>query len=518
MEININALPTSTDLLRKMIVDLQQELLCYKEKYLSLIEQISLARQQRFASSSEKNIQINFFNDTDTVDVNETEEQDLSGTAKQNQRIYLMSKKHPGRRPLPKELPRETIVHDIPESAKICECGSSLICMGEEVTEQLKYTPARLSVIQHVRPKYACKPCQEYIAIASMPKQLLPKSIATPELIAHVVIAKYMDHLPLYRQETMWKRLDIDLTRSNLSSWILKVSDLCLPIVNHLQADILQSTYVQADETIIQVLNETARQNNQKSYMWVYRGGDLTRPSIVYSYQETRGGYHAQEFLAGFKGYLQTDAYSGYNWAAYHDGVVTVGCMAHARRPFAELAKLSKRPGFATQALQYFQKLYAIEKIAREKILSFDERYELRLIKAPPILDEFKKWLEEHIHKVPEQHKMRRAMQYVLRHWKSLNNYLKDGRIEIDNNAVENAIRPFALGRKNWLFAGSPSGAYASATFYSLIETCKANNIDPYHYLCTLFQHLPLCQVDEDYKLLLPQTILLKNKYAEILL
>ncbi|MBX3709180.1 MAG: IS66 family transposase [Gammaproteobacteria bacterium] len=511
MEININSLPSTADSLKKIIVDLQQELHAYKEKYFSLIEQIRLARQQRFSSSSEKRLQINLFDNGHHEYVEGTEVAMPFVISPRDPRDDFMQKKQRGRRSLPKELPREVVFHDIPESAKICECGAHLIRMGEEVTEQLKYVPAKLSVLQHIRPKYACRPCQEYVAIAHLPKFILPKSIATPELVAHVIVAKYMDHLPLYRQETMWKRLEVDLTRSSLSNWILKVAVLCQPIIKQLQQNILRSSYIQADETTVQVLSEFTRQNTQKSYMWVFRGGDLAHPCIVYNYRETRGGYHAEEFLTDFKGYLQTDAYSGYNWACDRKNVITVGCMAHARRPFAALAKLSKKTGLAMQALHYFQKLYAIEKIARNKELSPEKRYELRCIKAPPILDEFKKWLEEHIHTVPEQHKMRQAMQYVLRHWENLTNYLKDGRIEIDNNAVENAIRPFALGRKNWLFAGSPSGAHAAATFYSLIETCKANYINPYHYLCTLFQRLPLCQIDDDYLTLLPQSIFLKK-------
>lgn len=511
MKIDTNTLPTTMDLLR-IIVDLQQELHFFKDKYFLLIEQIRLARQQRFSSSSEKNLQINLVDHQDILDINEKTTLIPPVISKANHENNAMKKKHQGRRLLPKELPREVIFHDIPESAKICECGVHLIRIGEEVTEQLKYHPAKLTVIQHIRPKYACKPCQEHIVVSRLPKFLLPKSIATPELAAHVIVSKYMDHLPLYRQEAMWKRLNVDLSRTNLSNWIQKIAIACQPLIKYLQKNILNETYVQADETTIQVLNETTRQNTQKSYMWVYRGGNLAHPTVVYCYQETRGGYHAEAFLSGFKGYLQADAYSGYSWTGSHQEVTKVGCMAHARRPFAEMAKLSKRPGIVMQALHYFQKLYAIEKIARDKKLSPEDRYKLRRIKAPPILEKFKEWLEQHIQKVPERHKMRQAMQYVLRHWDALTNYLKDGRIEIDNNAVENAIRPFAVGRKNWLFAGSPRGAHAAAIFFSLVETCKANGINPYHYFCTLFHRIPLCQVDEDYQELLPQVIQLDNQ------
>jgi len=241
--------------------------------------------------------------------------------------------------------------------------------------------------------------------------------------------------------------------------------------------------------------------------MWCYRGGEINHPSIVFDYQETRGGYHAQQFFKDFKGYLQTDAYSGYNFADADENIIAVGCLAHARRPFAELSKLSKKMGLATEALKFFRKLYAIEKQAKEKNLSAKERYLLRKAEAPPIFDAFKQWLEHHLTKVPAQHKIGNAIQYTLRHWSELTNYLKDGRIEIDNNQIENAIRPFALGRKNWLFNGSPSGAKASAILYSLIETCKANNIEPYKYFCAMLHKIRHCQTDEDYRQLLPQYI-----------
>jgi transposase len=228
--------------------------------------------------------------------------------------------------------------------------------------------------------------------------------------------------------------------------------------------------YAQADETTVQVLNEVGRSNTAKSYMWCYRGGGKCL-SIVYNYQETRAGYHAQQSLMGFKGFLQTDAYSGYNWANDNGEIVPVGCNAHGRRPFAELAKLSKASGLAHDALKFYKKLYAIEKEARVRKLSSEARHLLREEKASPILKAFKQWLDQHLLKTPEQSKIGKAIRYCLNNWAELTNYLKDGRIEIDNNLIENAIRPFALGRKNWLFSGSPSGAKAGATFYSLIET-----------------------------------------------
>jgi transposase len=518
MKINTKALPRSSRSLEKIIIDLtaqlenqqkiidqsKAELSLYKEKYARLIEEIRLARQQRFSFSSEKNVLQSDLFDEAGIELPEEIMDQL-----REEEIQVDShtrKKHPVRKKLPGWLPREVIVHDITEEEKTCGCGEQLVRIGEETSEQLKYIPAKISVIQHVRPKYACKPCQENVKIAPMPVLLLPKSIATPELVAHTIISKYTDHLPLYRQEAIWERMEIDMPRSSLCGWILKVAELCEPLVYQLRKIILAYDYAQADETKVQVLDEVGRDNKTKSFMWVYRGGG-EKLCIVYEYQETRGGYHAQHFLKDFKGYLQTDAYSGYYWTDNDENIISVGCHAHARRPFAELAKLNKGTGLAAEALNFYRKLYKVEKLARENNLSSDARHELRQEQSKPVLDKFKIWLDHHLTTTSEQAKIGKAIRYCLNHWTELNNYLKDGRIEIDNNLIENAIRPFALGRKNWLFMGSPAGAKAGSIFYSLIETCKANNIEPYRYLCTMLNRIRGCVTEDDYCKLLPQFI-----------
>ena len=517
MKLDIKSLPKSPELLERIIIDLaskleakekiiedsKTELATYKQKYADLIEEIRLAKQQRFSPSSEKNIlQPDLFDEAGVELLSEVLEQ----LADEVMVASHTRKQHPVRRSLPTYLPREQIIHDITAEEKICYCGENLVRIGEEISEQLKYIPAKLSVTQHVRPKYACKPCQENVKIASMPTLLFPKSIATPELVAHTIISKYCDRIPLYRQESIWGRMEIDMPRSSLCGWVLKAAELSDPLVKLLQLNIIADNYVQADETSVQVLDEIGRDNTTKSYMWCYRGGG-DKPSIVYEYQETRGGYHPQLFLKGFKGYLQSDAYSGYNWADKNNDIISVGCHAHARRPFAELVKLAKTTGLAADAIKFYRKLYAIEKTAREHNLSAEARYNLRQEKSKPILDAFNKWLNHHLMKTSEQVKIGKAIRYCLNHWADLINYLKDGRIEIDNNFIENAIRPFALGRKNWLFMGSPAGAKAGATFYSLIETCKANNIEPYKYLCVMLNRIRGCVTDDDYRKLLPQFI-----------
>jgi transposase len=339
-----------------------------------------------------------------------------------------------------------------------------------------------------------------------MPSLLLPKSLATPELVAYTIIAKYCDHIPLYRQQRIWDRLDIDMPRSSLCGWLLKVSELCEPLIKLLRQNIISHDYAQADETTVQVLDEVGRSNKTKSYIWCYRGGG-EKISLVYEYQETRGGYHAEEFLCGFKGYLQSDAYSGYNFANKDDGIIRVGCMAHARRKFADIIKIAKTNGLAHESIKFFKALYKIEKEARETNLSSHGRFTLREEKAKPILTLFKLWLDNHLTKTPVQSKIGEAIRYTISNWELLNNYLNDGHVEIDNNLLENAIRPFAVGRKNWLFMGSPSGAKAGAVFYSLIETCKSNNIEPYQYLCAMLHRIRECVTEDDYRKLLPQFI-----------
>jgi transposase len=429
-------------LLQQEIAKQKQEIISYKERYIRLLEEFKLEKSRLYSSSSEKNLQLGLFDEAGiTLDAELLDQL--------NDTIDIQSykrKKHPVRKPIPSDIPREIIIHDIPDSEKICLCGTELVCIGQEISEQIKYIPAKLSVIQHVRPKYACKPCQENVKIAPMPKLLLPKCIAGPELVAYTIIAKYCDHIPLYRQEAIWKRLGMDLPRSSLCGWLMKVAELCKPLVLLMQQQLIAYDYVQADETTVQVLQEVGRDNKTKSFMWCYRGGG-SRLIIIYEYQPTRGGYHAENFLAGFKGYLQSDAYSGYNFADKNQAIVRVGCMAHARRKFADIIKITKTNGLAHEAIKFFKSLYKIEKAARDKNVSAEERYKLRQKESVPILETFKNWLDIHLTKTSPQSKIYEAIRYSLANWDFLNNYLKDGRIEIDNNLLENAIRPFAVGR-----------------------------------------------------------------------
>lgn len=472
----------------------------WKTKYYQTLEQFKLAQMQRFAASTEKNPdQACLFNEPESP-IEETEKEATSVAAHKR-----MNK--PVRKPLPADLPREEIAHEVPEAQKQCECGCQKERFGEEVTEQLEIIPMQLKVIRHVRPKYVCKTCEGSISIAPMPNLLLPKSIAAPGLIADAITSKYVDHIPLYRQEMIWSRYGVSIPRNTSCGWLLKVAELCEPLLPLLKKDILATSYVQADETPLQVLNEPERLDQQKSYMWVYRGNDASRSIVLYDYQETRSSTHPKAFLSTYQGYLQTDGYKGYDWVNHTEGITHLGCMAHARRPFAKLVKLAKKVGKSHQALALITKLYQIEAKARDDNLSPEARHDLRLAQSQPILEKIKAWLDKSTHTCAPASTLGKAVSYMLDRWDELTNYLKDGRLEIDNNWIENNIRPFAIGKKNWLFAASPRGANASALFYSLIITCKANGIEPFAYFNCMLNRIRDCKTQEDYEALLPYNI-----------
>lgn len=501
---DITQLRHEVEELKSRLIEASHESTLWKDKYESLLEQFKLFQQRQFAPSSEKNLAQQDFFDEAGIDLPEPKnEESQSNTIDVPAHKPTKAK----RAPFPKNLPREEIVHDIEEEKKICDCGCEKERFGEEVTEQLKVIPPKLSVVCHIRPKYACKKCESAVSIAAMPNLLLPKSNATPSLITFIILNKYCDHLPLYRQEQIWKRYNINIPRNTMCGWLLSVAELCEPLWEQLRLYLLAHDYIQADETTLQVMKESERKNTQKSYAWVYKGGCVKQKVVVYEYQETRAGLHARNFLKGFKGYLQTDGYKGYDWVDDIEEIIHLGCMAHARRPFAELVKLIKKPGKAHQALAFIQKLYKVEKEARDNGLTPEERQALRDKKSKPILNKLKEWLEKTMRGSPPQGKLGKGIKYMIDRWEELTNFLKDGRLEIDNNGVENSIRPFAVGRKNWLFMGSPRGARAGMIFYSLIMTCKANDIDPASYFNYMLNRIRNCKTDNDYKALLPLNI-----------
>ncbi|HQP30394.1 MAG TPA: IS66 family transposase, partial [Deltaproteobacteria bacterium] len=342
-----------------------------------------------------------------------------------------------------------------------------------------------------------------------VPEQIIPKSIATPGLLAYIITAKFVDALPFYRQEKQFERLGVELSRTSMSNWAIQVAGRCRPLLDLLRAEILSGPLINVDETTVQVLGEPNRANTSKSYMWVFRGGPPGKPALVYQYHPTRSGEVARQYLDGYKGYVQTDGYAGYDFLDQVTDVVHVGCWAHARRKFVEVTQAGgkNKTGSADVALSYIQKLYAIEKELRARKLAPEEIMTQRQLRAWPILEEFKTWLDKRMLETPPKGLLGKAVAYTLGQWRRLVKYTENGLLTPDNNLAENAIRPFVVGRKNWLFSGNPDGAAASATLYSLIETAKACGLEPYRYLRHLFEYLPFASTADEFKALLPQNL-----------
>ena len=490
-----------------------------------LHEQLRLLRLQLFGKRSEKLelpelfSQLSLFNEIeeDYASVEEPEPEYEPETE-----IKAHTRKRSGRKPLPAELPREEVIHDIPESEKMCGCGCQLERIGEETSEKLEMEKPRIYVKRHIRLKYACRNCEgsestdKAVKVAPVPPQILPKSIASESLLAHIITGKFADSLPFYRQEKQFLRNDIKISRSTMSIWALKLFERCYPLDKLLFQATHSGPLIQMDETTLQVLNEEGKEPSSKSYMWVMRGGLSEKPVVYFRYYPTRSGSAAKELLNGYEGYVQSDGYAGYNFLDKNvknpeewRNITHIGCWAHARRYFFDVKKAAKnkKPGKADKVLRLIAELYKIENKAQNENLSTDEITELRQEKSKPIIEKIKAYLDDNIAKIPPETALGKAFGYAMRQWDLLIIFLNDGSIPIDNNRIENDIRPFVVGRKNWLFTKSTAGAKASAFFYSLIETAKNNNLEPFAYLKYVFEKIPLATTNEDYKALLPQNI-----------
>lgn len=410
----------------------------------------------------------------------------------------------PVRRPLPDDLPREVIDVDLAAEQQACPCcGGARHVIGEDISEKLDVEPARMTVLQYRRKKYACRACAGEVQSAALPAQVIEQGLATPGLLAHVAVQKFCDHLPLARQEKIFSRHGIELPRSTLTDWMLAIGHAVTPLVERMAALLKTTDILASDDTPLPWQNGRAGKTTT-ARLWVWRGliGGQ-QPLLVYQFTPDRSGVHAAAFLDGWRGYLQADAYAGYDRNFLDGKIIEVGCMAHARRRYFEIAKNAKTPGFAHDIVQRIRELYDIEREAKEGALSPVERKQLRQERAPPLLASLKERLELHLPKVPPKGPLAEAIGYTLNHWRALNRYLDDGRLEIDNNAIERAIRPVAQGRNSWLFVASERGGHAAAALYSLIESAKANSRNPYVYLRDVLTRLPVTKA-KDIDALLP--------------
>jgi len=386
---------------------------------------------------------------------------------------------HPGRMKLPENLRREEII--IEPAAETMGCKK----MGEEITEVLEYQPGELYVKQYKRVKYA-RPDNAGILIGELPSRPLPKTMAGEGLLAQIVIDKYVDHLPLYRQMQRFERAGVRLPYSTLTEWVSATCELINPLFNALKAEVLQSGYLHADETPIKVIDKDKKGETHRGYYWVYQNS--IDKIVFFDYQEGRGREGPMEILANFKGYLQTDGYAAYNIFDKRPGITLLHCMAHARRMFNEA--LDNDYERASHAMEEIQKLYTIERISKENNLNFEELKAVRCLKSAPVLKGLYHWMQQqYIHVLPKS-AIGKALAYSLERWDHLSLYITDGKLNIDNNPVENSIRPVALGRKNYLFAGSHEAAKRSGMLYSLLGTCKMHGIEPYGWLKEVLQKI----------------------------
>ena len=484
---------------------LQQENQHYKSQVIVLQEQLNIALAKRFASRSEQLSpdQIRLFDEAESTACAETEVVPEESVA-----VSAHRRKKGARKPLPERLPRIEVVHELPEHERRCEHDGRLLAeIGEVVSEQLDIVPAKIQVLRHIRKQYACD-CGQCIKTAPLPAQPIPKSMASPGLLAHITVCKYADALPLYRQERILQRIGVDIPRATLANWMIRAGQLVQPLINLMRDRLLDYDIVQMDETPVQVLREAGRRAQSKSYLRVQRGGPPDGRVILYDYDPSRSGAVPQRLLAGYSGYLQTDGYEGYNAVVAGNGLKQLGCMAHARRRFDEAVKAQgkrKRRGKAWRGLSFIQALYRVEKQARS--MTPQQRYAYRNVQAKPILDKLRSWLDDTLPQVPPKGAVGNALRYLHEQWDKLTCYLDDGRLEIDNNLCENAVRPFVMGRKAWLFSDSVAGVSASANLYSLIETAKAHGLEPYAYLREVFTKLPGATTVEDIEALSPGTI-----------
>ena len=474
---------------------LKQEHAELKAKYEWLLEQVRLSRQKLYGRKREMIQNENqqslmelfseLFNESEVV----AEEIEIS----------YKRKKYPGQRADKLEgLPVERVDYELPVGERVCEvCGENLHEMSTEVSRKLKVIPAQVVVVEQVRHIYGCRNCENTgteatIVKAPAPEPVIPRSIASESAIAHVITQKFQFGLPLYRQEQQWKMLGISISRQTMANWVIESAERWLtPIYDRMRIFLLERDIIHADESVLQVLKEPNRPASSNSYMWLFRTGRDGPPIVLFNYQTTRASKHPATFLFGFKGYLNTDGYAGYNNIP---NVINVACFGHARRKFVDTIKAmpkntSGNLSAAEEGVAFCNKLFEIERTLKDK--TAEERYEERMKISKPVLDKFHEWLRYQKPRTTPKSSLGIAINYCLNLWEKLTAFLLDGRLEIDNNRSERSIKNFVIGRKGFLFANTPKGATASAIAYSIVETAKENGLKPFEYLSFVLRTLP---------------------------
>ncbi len=513
MNIQKQKLPDDVESLKKIIHNLSSENAQTNQRIKFLEEELKLLKDRLFNRKSEKVTEDELLQGRlfDEVEANSKNEDTSTVKVKSHRR------KKGGKRKLPESLPRIVKEHDIPDNEKQCECGQTKERIGTVESERLDIIPAKVHVEKHVRYKYACKHCEGLeskngaVITAPLPPQLIPQGTATAGLVSYILAGKYVDGTPLYRLEKIFKRIGVDISRQTMCNWLMITHEKTKNLMKLMWEDLLHQPLIGIDETRVQVMKEPGRKNTTLSYMWVFRGSGRASPLVLYRYHPGRSPNHVEKLLKGYSGIIQTDDYVGYHKVGRFKDITHAGCWAHGRRKFIEAEKAGGANEFITEILGNIRKLYEVEKNIRENKLDDDSIINLRNEKSRPIIDDLYKSLMNKHGTIPPKGKLGEAIAYTLDDWEKLKVYIDNSIVPIDNNLVENAIRPFVIGRKNWLFSGSPRGADASAAFYSLIETAKSNDLEPYWYLRYLYTKLPYCENSNDLRKLLPYRLTMEQ-------
>lgn len=486
---------------KKTQSELQDLRLQFKEmsvNYNYLLEQLKLSKKKVFGESSEKIAeeygQLNLFNEA------EAERQPITPEPQIEEITYKRKKTEKRTQDeIYGDLPVEEVIYNIPEEEKICEkCGAAMTFMKYEVRTELKFTPAKLSVVKHKKAVYVCRNCEQKgtesnFKTAEAVPALIEKSLVSPSLLSHIMIQKFCNAMPLYRQEQDFNRLGVYLSRQTMANWMIKGANLLKPLYEKLQQQLVSNRYIHADETTLEVLHEKGRAPTAKSYMWVYRTGRYAdRQIVLYKYEVGRSGDFAKKFLQSFSGYLHCDGWPGYDKV---ENAERCGCWAHLRRYFKNALDIQEnKTDYSTVAGQAFlkiEKIFSLEKSKKkDKKYSLDELAEIRKEKSADKVNEFFGFCEQHQGITLPKSLTGKAINYALQQKDTLVTFLKDPRIELTNNLAEQAVKPFVIGRKNWLFFNTPNGAQASAIIYSIIETAKANHLNPQETLQHIFEDL----------------------------
>lgn len=504
-------LPNDPELLKELIRVLANERKDFYERLRLLEERYKREMRNKYGPKSESldPAQLRLFAEAQKQDEQPSAEEPPEPRSEESGEP--VKKSGHGRRKPSRELPRKPVIHDVPECEKTCpRCTWTRELCGREVTLQLDYNPGFAFYWEHIRLKYACRTCDANVVTAPMPKQPIDRGIPASGMLAHIAISKLADHLPLYRLEGILSRQGLVLSRSTMCDWMSKTAKIVEPVYKCMIKRIKQSKVIWTDDTPIKVLDRDLKKRTKTGRIWVYRG-DSNNPFIAFHYTPSRRRDGPVEFLKNYKGYIQADAFAGYDCTFIGDGAKEVACMAHARRKFVEAMESSHAA--CSEVLLVIQKLYDVER--KTKTLTAEERAAIRRLESIPLLDELGKILSNLKLLALPKSSLGKAVTYALNNWPALNVFASDGDLTIDNNLAENAIRTVALGRKNWLFAGSDSGGETCAIISSLVSTCRRLSIDPFLYLRTLIDMLTE-NPQHDPELLLPGVLQLDERERKI--